>query len=93
MLSRETVLARAGGLHAARVGDDELVLLREGGEEYLGLEGPALAVWDLLERPRSVAEIAAELAGRYDAPAGEIERDVLDFAAELVAERVLEKAG
>jgi len=59
--------------------DDELYTLNETGK----------AIWDRLDGQRSLAAVAAELTGEFDAPAAEIEADVLGFAAEMAQRGIL----
>lgn len=51
------------------------------------LEGPAAAVWSLVDGTRNVAEIVSTLASVYDAPSGVVEADVCGFLADLVGRR------
>jgi hypothetical protein len=60
--------------------DDELYTLNETGH----------AIWKLLDGRRNMGEVAAGLAAEFDAPEGEIETDVLGFAAELTERGILE---
>jgi hypothetical protein len=45
----------------------------------------ASRIWDELDTPRSAAEIAAELASEFDAPANELMADVAEFLETLKA--------
>jgi hypothetical protein len=65
----------------AGIGDmeDELFTVNETGK----------AIWDQLDGGRSLAEVVAALAESYDAPPGEIERDVRGLVEELVRRRML----
>jgi hypothetical protein len=66
---------------AAGIGDleDELYTLNETGK----------AIWDRLDGTRSLSQIAGELAVEYNAPAVDIERDVLGLATEMVRRKML----
>ena len=66
---------------SAGVGDmeDELYTLNETGR----------AVWARLDGRNSLREIALALAQEYEAPAPEIEQDVLGLAEELLKRRML----
>ncbi|MBU4232782.1 MAG: PqqD family protein [Proteobacteria bacterium] len=65
----------------AGIGDleDELYTLNETGK----------AIWNKLDGRRSLNDVIAELAAEYQAPSGEIERDVLGLVQELVQRRIL----
>ena len=66
---------------AAGIGDleDELFTLNDTGR----------AIWARLDGQTSLGQIAAALASEYDAPQGEIERDVLGLVQELARRRIL----
>ncbi len=68
----------------AGVGDieDELYTLNETGR----------AVWDHLDGKNTLRAVAALLAREYDAPAAEIEADVLGIVGELLGRRMLIEA-
>lgn len=59
--------------------DDELYTLNETGQ----------AIWAHLDGQKTLGEVATALAGEFDAPADEIEADVLGFAAELSERGIL----
>uniref|UniRef100_UPI004055E593 PqqD family protein n=1 Tax=Candidatus Electronema sp. TaxID=2698783 RepID=UPI004055E593 len=46
-------------------------------------------IWQMLDGSRSVAEIAALMAERYDAPAAEIEADVQETVGSLLEAKLL----
>ncbi len=53
-------------------------------DELYTLNDTGVAIWEHLDGNRSLQEIAETLTSEYDAPAGEIERDVLGLVAELL---------
>ena len=59
--------------------EDELYTLNETGR----------AIWDRLDGKLSLGDIAKALAEEYDAPPGDIGRDVQGIAAELVRRRIV----
>jgi hypothetical protein len=65
----------------AGIGDleDELFTMNETGK----------AIWDRLDGATSLEQAVAALAQEYDAPPGEIERDVRGLVEELVRRRML----
>jgi hypothetical protein len=65
----------------AGVGDleDELYSLNETGK----------AIWDRLDGQRSLRAVGEELSAEYQAPAAEIEADVLGLVRELVGRKIL----
>ena len=65
----------------AGIGDleDELYSLNETGK----------AVWDRLDGKKSLEEVLAELSAEFEAPAREIEKDLIGLVDELVRRRIL----
>jgi hypothetical protein len=58
-------------------------------EELFTLNESGQAIWRQLDGRRTLQEVAAALANDYGAPAADIERDVLGFAAELTERGLL----
>lgn len=73
----------------ARVIEGEIIIVPLGAalsdtdNELFTLNEVGKAVWDRLDGKRSLADVAAELAGEFDAPAAKIQADVLGFAAKM----------
>jgi len=69
---------------AAGIGDmeDELYTLNETGR----------AVWDLLNGQNTLKDVVLKLTVEFEAPEGEIEKDVLGLATELFKRRMLVEA-
>jgi len=65
----------------ARIGDleDELFTLNETGK----------AIWDRLDGKKTLRDILRELSAEFEAPAGEIEQDLIGLVEELVKRRIL----
>jgi hypothetical protein len=59
--------------------EDELFTLNETGR----------AIWAKLDGKKSLKAVAAELAAEYNAPRGEIEKDVIGLAEELLKRKML----
>ena len=65
----------------AGIGDleDELYTLNETGK----------AVWDRLDGKKKLKEVLAEISAEFDAPAGEIEKDLIGLLEELVRRKIV----
>ena len=59
--------------------DDELYTLNPTGQ----------AIWQKLDGQRTLKDVAALLAGEFDAPLPELENHVLGFASEMVRRKIL----
>jgi hypothetical protein len=62
--------------------EDELFTLNETGR----------AMWEKLDGTKSLKAVAEELATEYEAPDGEIERDVIGLAKELLKRKMIVEA-
>ncbi len=66
---------------AAGIGDME--------DEFYSLNETGRAIWSRLDGVKTLRDISTDLAAEYDAPAGEIERDVIGLVTELVRRGIL----
>jgi hypothetical protein len=71
--------------------DDEKVVLQTKTETYYGVEGVGARVWELLQRPRSVAEIQSVLLDEYDVDPDRCRRDVEAFVSDLFEKDLIER--
>lgn len=69
--------------------DGEILLLLNGSTDVLHLNATAGALWQALDRPRSLAEVAQELAEAYAAPLDQVTADLVPLVAALVERRAL----
>jgi hypothetical protein len=65
----------------AGIGDleDELFTLNETGK----------AIWERLDGRKKLMDVLAELSAEFEAPVGEIEKDLVGLVAELVRRKIL----
>ena len=56
--------------------DSDTLLLRPGQEDVVVLGGSGPMIWTLLQRPRTMSDLVAELARRYDVDPSDIRDDV-----------------
>lgn len=83
-----------GGLVAeARTGrGGRVALLHLDETQPVVLEGPAAAIWDLIDGQRSEQAILAELEATFEDMLGEMQAQAELFLASLVARRLIEPA-
>jgi len=65
------------------------VLLSLEGGQYYSLNGVGGRAWELSDGSRTVSDIALLLEGEFDAPAGVIERDLLEWFSNLADEKLV----
>ncbi len=58
-------------------------------DELYTLNNTGKAIWGKLDGVRTLAQVAAELADEYNAPAGDIERDVSGLVSELTRRKMV----
>jgi Coenzyme PQQ synthesis protein D (PqqD) len=70
--------------------NSEAVILDLKSGIYFGLNQVGARVWELLQEPRTVAEIRDQLLDAFDVEPQRCERELLDLLEHLRAERLVE---
>jgi hypothetical protein len=70
----------------------EAVILHLGTSTYFGLDDIGTRIWQLAVDGRTVREICSTLPDEFDAPAGQIERDVVALVEQLLSKDLLRAA-
>jgi hypothetical protein len=81
-------LERNDGVLTQEVGGTRVLLDPDGGR-YYSLDEISGRIWDLCDGSRDVADVIATVQDEYEAEPERIERDVMRFLDEMVAERLL----
>jgi hypothetical protein len=81
-------VVRAGDLLMTDL-DDETILMGIEQGAYYGMEATARRIWELVESPRTVADLCRQLAEEYGVAPEVCERDVIPFLEELQAEKLV----
>jgi len=63
---------------------NEVVMLSARAESYFGLDGVGSEIWTMIEEPRRVSDICAQLISRYEVEPQTCEDDLLKFLNELL---------
>jgi hypothetical protein len=63
--------------------DADTVILHLGSGTYYGLNAVGSTIWNLIQEPRTIAEIHDRLLQQYEADAGQCERDLLSVLDDL----------
>ena len=87
--NRNTTVHRVNDVMTADV-DNELVMMRLESNGYFGLDAIGRRIWELLDEPRTVAQLCALLCEEYEVSAEECERDLLHYLKELEAHGLLQ---
>ena len=83
-----SILVQETGLSAAQVDGRVVVLSLEAGS-YFDLNKVASEIWDMLAKPRSVAEILEKLSQHHNVDREIITRDVMSFLQSLVTQHLV----
>jgi hypothetical protein len=90
-LNLESKLVRNSEVLASPV-DDELVMIGLKNDCYYGLDDIGRRIWELLDQPRTIAELVNELSGMYKVETARCEGDVLSFLEDLFGEGLVQIA-
>jgi hypothetical protein len=89
LLSLDSVVGRRPDPLTAPV-DGDLAMFDPRQGRYFGVDAVGHRIWDLLERPQSVAELCRALQLEFDVPAETCQSDVLAFLRNLDRAELLE---
>jgi hypothetical protein len=70
--------------------DADLVILNLETNNYIGLDNIGRRIWELLDTPSPVAEIARTMCAQFSGPRDAIERDVLALLQEMAEEGLID---
>lgn len=70
--------------------EGETVLLGLERQSYFGLKNVAKRVWDLLQAPRTLAELCLQLGSEFEVTEATCQAEVAAFLARLEAEKLVQ---
>ena len=73
--------------------DSEAAILSLKNGAYYGLDPVGARVWNLLQQPRTFAELRDILITEYDVDAARLESDMLDLLSRLAGNQLVEISG
>lgn len=77
------MVKRAGDWLSSKVGD-ELVMMSAKQGNYIGLSPIGARIWEIIETPRSIEALCAQLVEEYDVTIEECSTDVRAFLDDLM---------
>ncbi|UEL27796.1 PqqD family protein [Pseudarthrobacter sp. L1SW] len=85
---------KRGGLvaEARAEGQGRVALLHLDATQPVVLEGPAAAIWDLIDGQRTQQDLLAELEATFEDQSGQMQAQVESFLAGLEAQSLIEAA-
>jgi hypothetical protein len=88
-LSRQSTVMAAVDQVSCDVGGEAAILNMKNGV-YYGLDPVGAQVWNLLQKPRRVADLHEAMLREYDVEPARCERDLIDLLQSLLAEGLIE---
>jgi hypothetical protein len=76
---------------SAEIGGEAVMMSIEKGA-YFGLNPIATRIWDLIEQPKSVAELIAVISAEYEVSDAQCAADVQEFVADMIARGIAQLA-
>jgi hypothetical protein len=80
---RTTIYRNADILHAP-VGADEAVMMSIEAGRYYGVNAVGARIWELLESPKTIQQVCAQICAEFDVDAQTCEAAVLQFTRDLI---------
>lgn len=91
IISPDTIISRIMEVVAAEM-DGETVMISIESGKYYGMDIIGSRIWELLETPKSVADVVRILGEEYEIKQQQCEADVLDFLKYLQKEGLVKVA-
>ena len=80
----DTILSRNDNILHASVGSEETVMMNVDAGCYYGLNAVASRIWELLETPKTIALLCAQICEEFEVDAQTCEAEVLKFVQDLI---------
>lgn len=88
-MTDNSLIVRREGWIAAWVGEN-LIMMHAESKFYLNLTGSGSRIWELLESPRSVADLCETLGREFDIEPGAARPQVLAFLDHLLLRKAID---
>jgi Coenzyme PQQ synthesis protein D (PqqD) len=88
----DTKLSRNDEILHASVGSEEVVMMSVPAGRYYGLNAVASRIWELLETPKTIAQVCAQISEEFEVDARTCEAEVLKFVQDLLDNGIVHKA-
>jgi len=82
-LPLSTTITRHPDMLSAEIGGEAVMMSIENGA-YFGLNPVATRIWDLIEQPKTVAELVQVITDEYEVEAAQCEADVQGFVSDMI---------
>jgi hypothetical protein len=90
-LKSTQIISRHPDMLSAEIGGEAVMMSIEKGA-YFGLNPVATRIWDLIEQPKTVAELIDVINEEYDVEPAQCEADVQGFVADMIERGIAQAA-
>jgi Coenzyme PQQ synthesis protein D (PqqD) len=87
-----TALSRDSDILHAAVGSEEVVMMSITAGRYYGLNAVGSRIWELLDTPKTIAQLCGQLCEEFEVDARTCEAEVLKFVQDLLDNGVVHGA-
>ena len=84
MIGLDTTVRRNADILHAAVDSDQAVMVSIDAGHYYGVNAVGARIWELLETPRTVEQLCAQICEEFDVDAQTCEAAVLEFTRDLI---------
>ena len=84
-------IGRHPDMISAEIGGEAIMMSIEKGA-YFGLNPVATRIWDLLEQPKTIAELVQAITDEYDVSVEQAAADVQEFVADMIERGIAQLA-
>jgi Coenzyme PQQ synthesis protein D (PqqD) len=88
----DTTLTRSDDILQAPVGSEETVMMNVTAGRYYGLNAVASRIWELLETPKTIAQLCAQICEEFEVDTQTCETEVLIFVRDLILNGIVHEA-
>jgi hypothetical protein len=88
----DTTLSRNGDILYAPTGTEEAVMMSVTAGRYYGLNAVACRIWELLETPKTMTQLCAQICEEFEVDAQTCEAEVAKFARDLIDHEIVHEA-
>jgi hypothetical protein len=88
-IERNTTLSRNSDILHAPVGSEDAVMMSVEVGKYYGVNAVGARIWELLETPKTIAQLCAQICEEFDVDAQTCEAAVLKFTDDLIANGIV----
>lgn len=90
-LELSQTITRHTDMLSAEIGGEAVMMSIENGA-YFGLNPVATRIWDLIEQPKTIAELVQTITDEYDVSAEQAAEDVQIFVADMIERGIAQLA-